>query len=72
VIDPTTGDRRILHGMDFLQRPPRERDTLNLVMIGVDFGSARFTFIRALVKAVKGTCTNIAVDDTFEPDPSRN
>jgi hypothetical protein len=72
VIDPATGDRRVQHGMDFLHRSLRDQHSLNLVLITVDFGSARFASIRTLVKAVKGTCTDIAVDADFEPDPSRN
>jgi hypothetical protein len=58
--------------MDFLHRSLRDQPSLDLVMITVDFGSARFASIRALVKAAKGTCTNIPVDANLEPDPSRN
>ena len=72
VTDPATGERRILHGMDVLHRSVRDQPSLNLVMISVDLGSAGFASIRALVKAVKGACTNIPVDANLEPDPSRN
>jgi hypothetical protein len=71
-IDPASGDRRILHRMDLLLRSPRDRDRLNVLMISVGSGSERFAFIRARVTVVKGTCTNIAIDSDFEPDPSRN
>jgi hypothetical protein len=72
VIDSATGNRSILHGIDSLRRSLRDQPGLNLVMITVDLGSSRFASIRALVKAVKGKCTDIPVDADFEPDPSRN